>query len=72
MVTSPEYLVTVCPTRCAFCNEPFRSRDGHVECWRTPDGRHFCSEFCAEDAAEAQFQTQHTGVLAVRPTIHSA
>ena len=30
--------MTVRPTHCAFCSEPFRARDGYVEFWRTSDG----------------------------------
>jgi hypothetical protein len=56
MVTSSRYIMIAGPTRCAFCNEPFRSRDGYVEFWRASDGYHFCSEFCADDAEEAQFR----------------
>jgi hypothetical protein len=54
MLISSRYLTTVCPARCAFCHKPFRSCDGYFEFWRTSDGRHFCSEFCADDAEEAQ------------------
>ena len=68
MVTSSRYLMTESSTRCAFCNEPFRSRDGYVEFWRTSDGRHFCSEFCADDSEEAQFQKRHTAPLCVTET----
>ena len=56
MVTSSRYLMTGSPIGCAFCNKAFRSRDGYVEFWRTSDGKHFCSEFCADDAEEAQFR----------------
>jgi hypothetical protein len=65
MVTSNKYLVTVSPTFCAFCKQPFPSRDGYVEFWRTSDGRHFCSEFCADDAEEAQFRERH----AIAPSV---
>jgi len=41
---------------CMFCGEPSRPRDGYVEVWRTSAGQHFCSEFCADDAEEAQFR----------------
>jgi hypothetical protein len=58
MVTSSRYLMAGSPTHCAFCGERFRSRDSHIESWRASDGRHFCSEFCADDAEEAQFQTR--------------
>jgi hypothetical protein len=60
MFTSSRYL-SVSATRCAFCNKPFASTGRHVEFWRASDGRHFCSEFCADDAEEAQFQNQHRG-----------
>ena len=59
MFTSSKYLATVSPTCCAFCNKRFAIRDGYFELWRTADGRHFCSEFCADDAEEAQFQNYH-------------
>jgi hypothetical protein len=58
MLTSSRYL-TLRPTRCAFCNKPFALSGGYVEAWRTSDGHHFCSEFCADDAEEARFQNQH-------------
>jgi hypothetical protein len=60
MLISSRYLTTVCPARCAFCHKPFRSCDDYFEFWRTSDGRHFCSEFCADDAEEAQFRQHHT------------
>jgi hypothetical protein len=56
MVTSSRWLMTGSPTRCAFCNQPFHLREGYVEFWRTSEGHHFCSEFCADDAEEAQFR----------------
>jgi hypothetical protein len=56
MVTSSRYLVIRSSALCAFCNKPFHSRDGYIEFWRTSDGHHFCSEFCADDAEEAQFR----------------
>jgi len=59
MVTSSKHLKSGNFTRCAFCNEPFLFRDGHVEVWRASNGEHFCSEFCADDAEEAQFRKRH-------------
>jgi ribosomal protein L24E len=47
-----------------FCGEPFRPRDGYVEVWRTSAGQHFCSEFCADDAEEAQFRRRRAGLPA--------
>ena len=66
MVTSSKYLLTVGATRCAFCNKPFRANEGYLEFWRTSEGRHFCSEFCADDAEEARFRKHHA-VQTVRP-----
>jgi hypothetical protein len=59
MVTSSKHLKSGNFARCAFCNEPFVFRDGHVEVWRASNGEHFCSEFCADDAEEAQFRKRH-------------
>jgi hypothetical protein len=56
MLTSSRYLMSGSPTCCTFCDQPFRPRDGHIEAWRTTNGQYFCSEFCADDAEEAQFQ----------------
>ena len=64
MVTSSKYLTNDGSTRCTFCNEPFRFRDGHVEVWRASNGDHFCSEFCADDAEEAQFRKRRAATLA--------
>ena len=63
MLTSSRYLVTGSPTRCAFCNNPFASLDGSTESWRASDGRHVCSEFCADDAEEAAFKQRHPATL---------
>ena len=68
MVTSSRYLMTESSTRCAFCNKPFRPRDGYFEFWRTSDGQHFCSEFCADDAEEAQFQKRRAAPMCVTET----
>ena len=56
MLTSSRYLINGSPRCCMFCGEPFRPRDGYVEVWRTSARQHFCSEFCADDAEEAQFE----------------
>ena len=61
MVTSNRWLMTGSPTRCAFCDQPFLSRDGYLEFWRASNGQHFCSEFCAADAEEARFRTHRAG-----------
>jgi hypothetical protein len=59
------------------CGEPFRPRDGDIEFWRTSAGQHFCSEFCADDAEEAQFRKRraaaatHPGLGAGSPHLES-
>ena len=58
MLTNSKCLINSCPLYCVFCGEPFRSRDGSVEFWRTSAGDHFCSEFCADDAEEAHFRNR--------------
>ncbi len=65
MVTSSKHLKNGNFARCAFCYEPFLFRDGHVEVWRASNGEHFCSEFCADDAEEAQFRERH----AIAPSV---
>ena len=59
MLTTSKYIMHRSSTRCAFCNQPFGTRDGCVEFWRASNGEHFCSEFCADDAEEARFRVQH-------------
>jgi hypothetical protein len=61
MVTSSRYVLNGSPTRCTFCNAPFRVRNGFVEFWRASNGDHFCSEFCADDAEEALFRKRRAG-----------
>jgi hypothetical protein len=62
MLTSSRYLTTTRPVLCAFCHKPFRACNGSLESWRASDGHHFCSEFCADDAEEAQFQKRHAAL----------
>jgi hypothetical protein len=72
MVTSSRYLLNGSPTRCTFCNAPFRVRNGFVEFWRASNGDHFCSEFCADDAEEAHFRKRRAAAPSVAaPTTHS-
>ena len=49
MLTTSKYIMHGSSTRCTFCNKPFSFRDGYVELWRTANGEHFCSEFCADE-----------------------
>src|SRR6266511_2252959 len=72
MVTSSKYLKNGSPTRCTFCNEPFRPCNGYVEFWRTSNGDHFCSAFCADDAEEAHFRKRRAAPPSVAAvTTHS-
>jgi hypothetical protein len=59
MLTTSKYIMHGINTRCAFCNNPLSTHDGCVEFWRSANGEHFCSEFCADDADEARFRMQH-------------
>jgi hypothetical protein len=70
MLASARYLVSGNPTHCTFCKKRLPSRDGFVEFWRNSDGKHFCSEFCADDAEEANFQMHH--VLPVASNLSKA
>ena len=65
MLTSSRFLTSAGPRCCMFCGEPFRPRDGYVEVWRTSAGQHFCSEFWADDAEEAQFRRRRAAPAAV-------
>jgi hypothetical protein len=65
MITNSRYLKTGSSTHCAFCSQPFRVRDGYVEFWRASNGDHFCSEFCADDAEEADFRKRHAATSSV-------
>ena len=71
MLTTSKYIMHGCSSRCAFCNRPFCSRDGYVEFWRASNDKHFCSEFCADDAEEARFRLQHAAFSGPTAT-HSA
>jgi hypothetical protein len=72
MLTTSKYIMHGSSTRCTFCNKPFCFRDGYVELWRTANGEHFCSEFCADDAEEAQFRVQHSASSSGATATHSA
>jgi hypothetical protein len=45
-------------TCCAFCRKAFSAVNGQTKLWRAPTGLLFCSEFCADDAEEAIFQSR--------------
>jgi hypothetical protein len=59
MLTTSKYIIHGISTRCAFCEKSLSTRDGYVEFWRSANGEHFCSEFCADDGEEARFRMQH-------------
>ena len=44
--------------RCAFCRKLLPVNDGQVLAWRSTNGLFFCTEFCADDAEEALFQSR--------------
>ena len=69
MLTSSRYLINGCPRCSMFCGAPFRPRDGYIEFWRTSAGQHFCSEFCADDADEAQFRKRRATIPAAAALI---
>jgi len=72
MVTSSRYLLNGSPTNCTFCNALLRVRNGYVEFWRASNGDHYCSEFCADDAEEAQFRKHRAAAPSVAAlTTHS-
>ena len=42
----------------AFCRKLLPVNDGQVLAWRSTNGLFFCTEFCADDAEEALFQSR--------------
>jgi hypothetical protein len=44
---------------CCFCTGVLPIVDGRVEAFRTPVGQFYCSEFCADDAAESAFRRRN-------------
>jgi hypothetical protein len=49
---------TEAAARCAFCVKPLPIANGELQPWRAASGLFFCSEFCADDAEEALFQSR--------------
>ena len=41
------------PSRCAYCGKPFKER---LYVWRSSSGELYCTEYCADDEEEANFQ----------------
>jgi hypothetical protein len=56
MLMTSHYLQAGAPTCCCFCGRGFQTIDGHMQAWRTSTGQYYCSEFCADDAAESAFR----------------
>ena len=56
MLMTSHYLQVGEPTCCCFCGRGFKTTDGHMQAWRTSTGQYYCSEFCADDAAESAFR----------------
>jgi hypothetical protein len=44
---------------CCFCAGVLPIVDGRVEAFRTSAGQFYCSEFCADDAAESAFRRRN-------------
>jgi hypothetical protein len=53
------YFINGQPTRCAFCGEPFRIWEGHLEAWRVGD-EYTCDVFCASALQEQAEQLPET------------
>jgi hypothetical protein len=49
-------------SRCAYCGQPFKE---HLYAWRSSSGKLYCSEFCADDEEEADFQNRRRASLCV-------
>jgi hypothetical protein len=53
MVVVGRFAIENSPSRCAYCGQPFKQ---HLYAWRSSSGKPYCSEFCADDEEEANFQ----------------
>ena len=42
-------------SHCAYCGQPLKQ---HLNAWRSSSGKMYCSEFCADDEEEANFQNR--------------
>jgi hypothetical protein len=43
---------------CTFCGKPLPIVNGQLQPWRDASGLFYCTEFCADDAEEARFQSR--------------
>ena len=55
MVVVDRFAIQDRPSRCAYCGQRFN----HFYAWRSSSGKLYCSEFCADDEEEANFQNMH-------------
>ena len=53
MVVISRFAIQTSSSRCAYCGQPFKE---HLYAWRSSSGKLYCSEFCADDEEEANFQ----------------
>jgi hypothetical protein len=53
MVVVSHLAIQTAPSRCTYCGQPFKQ---HLYAWRSSSGKLYCSEFCADDEEEANFQ----------------
>ena len=53
MVVISHFAIQNSSNRCAYCGQPFKE---HLYAWRSSSGKLYCSEFCADDEEEADFQ----------------
>lgn len=53
MVVVDRFAIQKSPSRCAFCGQWLKQ---HLYAWRSSSGKLYCSEFCADDEEEANFQ----------------
>jgi hypothetical protein len=53
MVVISRFAIQNSSNRCAYCGQPFKE---HLYAWRSSSGKLYCSEFCADDEEEANFQ----------------
>jgi hypothetical protein len=53
MVVVDRFAIQNAPSRCAYCGQPFKQ---DLYAWRSSSGKLYCSEFCADDEEEADFQ----------------
>jgi hypothetical protein len=53
MVVVGRFAIENSPSRCTYCGQPLKQ---HLYAWRSSSGKLYCSEFCADDEEETNFQ----------------